>query len=88
MRAVSALFAVGVSDLLATTLGWPTANIVVGERFDVLLQDPDGFPVATIETKTPYHEATKKERQDFKERLSGYGTLQTAATGSGRDRSG
>ena len=67
-----------VSDLLATVLGWPTDKIVVGERFDLLLQDADGFPVATIETKTPYHKASKKERQDFEERLSGFGTLRHA----------
>jgi len=67
-----------VSDLLAKTLGWHTDNIVVGERFDILLQDESGFPIITIETKTPYHKATAKEHADFEERLSGYGTLHTA----------
>ncbi len=67
-----------VSDLLITALGWPTDKVVVGERFDVLLQDADGFPVATIETKEPYHKASKKERADFEERLSGFGTLRHA----------
>jgi hypothetical protein len=67
-----------VSDFLATVLGWPTEKIVVGERFDLLLQDSDGFPIATIETKTPYHRASKKERQDFEDRLSGFGTLRHA----------
>jgi hypothetical protein len=66
------------SDLLAIALGWPTEKIVVGERFDLLLQDADGFPIATIETKTPYHRASKKERQDFEDRLSGFGTLRHA----------
>ncbi|MDQ3753917.1 MAG: hypothetical protein M3371_04205 [Acidobacteriota bacterium] len=42
-----------VSDLLAKTLDWHTDNIIVGERFDILLQDEHGFPVVTIETKTP-----------------------------------
>jgi hypothetical protein len=32
-----------VSDFLATVLGWPIASIVVGERFDILLRDSDGF---------------------------------------------
>lgn len=67
-----------VSDLLATVLGWPTASIPVGERFDLILQDADGFPVATIETKTPYKKITTKERKDFEDRLSAYGTLRTA----------
>ena len=67
-----------VSDLLAKTLGWHTDNIIVGERFDILLQDQNGFPVVTIETKTPYHKATAKERADFEGRLAGYGTLRTA----------
>src|SRR5262245_54317924 len=63
-----------VSDLLSKILGWPAAKIVVGERFDILLQDADGFPICTIETKTPYHKASQKERQDFEKRLSGFGT--------------
>ena len=67
-----------VSDLLTKVLGWPAEKIIVGERFDLLLQDAEGFAVVTIETKTPYHKATKKEREDFEDRLSGYGTLHTA----------
>ena len=49
----------------SAALGWPMEKVVVGERFDLLLQDADGFPVATIETKTPYHIASKKERAGF-----------------------
>lgn len=67
-----------VTDLLAGVLRWPAAKIVVGERFDILLQDAEGFPVHTIETKTPHHQATTKERQEFEARLSGFGTLRTA----------
>lgn len=67
-----------VSDLLAKTLGWHTDNIIVGERFDILLRDAEGFPVVTIETKTPFHKASAKERMDFEERLAGFGTLRTA----------
>ncbi len=66
-----------VSDLLTKVLGWPAAKVVVGERFDILLQDADGFPICTIETKTPYHKASQKERDDFEKRLSGFGTLRT-----------
>jgi len=67
-----------VTELLMTVLWWPKDKIVVGERFDILLQDADGFPIVTIETKTPYHQASKKEREDFEQRLAGYGTLRTA----------
>lgn len=67
-----------VSDLLDQVFNWPTDRIVVGERFDIILQDEDDFPVLTIETKAPYHKATKKEREDFEKRLSGYGTLRAA----------
>lgn len=67
-----------VSDLVTGLFGWPGEKVVVGERFDIILQDADGFPVATIETKTPYRKASKKERLDFEKRLSGYGTLRTA----------
>lgn len=66
------------SDLLIGLLGWPADKIVIGERFDILLQDTDGFPIITIETKTPYHKASKKEREEFESRLSGFGTLRTA----------
>ena len=74
-----------VSDLLCAVLGWPAEKIVVGERFDVLLQDADGFPVVTIETKTPYHQSSKSEREQFEERLSGYGTLRTAVFTNGSE---
>ncbi|MBM3333502.1 N-6 DNA methylase [Candidatus Sumerlaeota bacterium] len=67
-----------VSDLLTDVLGWPKDKVVVGERFDILLLDADGYPIATVETKRPYREASKKEREDFEERLSGFGTLRTA----------
>ncbi len=66
------------SDLLEGVLGWPVKNVVVGERFDVLLLSDEVHALATIETKTPYHQASKKERADFEERLSGFPTLRTA----------
>jgi hypothetical protein len=67
-----------VSDLLGQVFNWPAGKIVVGEIFDIILQDKDGFPVLTIETKPPYHKATKKDLEDFEKRLSGYGTLRVA----------
>lgn len=66
------------TDLLSNTLGWPSKNVVIGERFDVLLVNEEDHAVATIETKTPYHQASKQERVDFEKRLSGYPTLRTA----------
>ena len=66
------------SELLEQVLDWPVKNVVVGERFDVLLLSDDDHALATIETKTPYHQASKKERTDFEERLSGFPTLRTA----------
>ena len=60
-----------VSDLLIDLLCWPAEKVVVGERFDVLLQDSDNFPVITIETKTPHHSTSKKEHADFEVRLAG-----------------
>lgn len=64
--------------LLESLFGWPADKIVIGERFDILLLDADGFPVATIETKNPRHKASKQEHEDFEKRLSGYGTLRYA----------
>ncbi len=66
------------SDLLQQTLNWPSKNVVVGEIFDLLLLNDDQHALATIETKTPYHKASKKEQKDFQERLSGFPTLRTA----------
>lgn len=51
---------------------------MIGERFDVLLLSDEDHALATIETKTPFHGASKKEREDFEERLSGFPTLRTA----------
>ena len=67
-----------VTDLLLGVLGWPSDKYVGGERFDILLLDFYGSPIVTIETKTPYSKASKKERADFENRLSGYGTLRSA----------
>lgn len=66
-----------VSELLVGLLGWPAGRVVVGERFDLRLLD-DMFPIVTIETKTPGHKSSKKEREDFEARLSEYATLRTA----------
>lgn len=66
------------SELLEGVLGWPVKNVVVGERFDVLLLSEEDHALATIETKSPYHTASKKERLDFESRLSGFATLRTA----------
>jgi hypothetical protein len=66
------------TDLIAGVLGWPQEKIMVGERFDILLKDQDGFPVITIETKAPYRKASKKEYADFEARLLEYGSLRTA----------
>jgi hypothetical protein len=65
------------SDLLQQTLNWPSKSVVVGEIFDLLLLNDDQHPLATIETKTPYHKASKKEQKDFRDRLSGFPTLRT-----------
>src|SRR5271157_384494 len=73
------------SELLEQVLRWPGKNVVVGERFDVLLLSDEVHALATIETKTPYHKASKKERADFEERLSGYPTLRTAYFTNGCD---
>lgn len=53
----------------------------------LLLSDED-HALATIETKTPYHKASKKERTDFEQRLSGYPTLRTAYFTNGPDGTG
>src|ERR1019366_9320056 len=66
------------TEVLQDVLGWPAKQTVVGERFDVLLLNNDLHPIVTIETKTPYHKATKKDRADFENRLDGFPTLRCA----------
>src|SRR2546422_3120511 len=39
------------SELLHGVLDWPTKNVLVGERFDLLLVGAGDHAVATIETK-------------------------------------
>jgi hypothetical protein len=60
-------------------------QIVIGERFDVLLVDQFNFPLQTIETKTPYHQASRAERKSFEDRLSGFGTLHYAYFSNGAE---
>ncbi|MBZ5615902.1 MAG: N-6 DNA methylase [Acidobacteriia bacterium] len=76
------------TEVLQTVLGWPPKQVVVGERFDILLVNDELHPVATIETKTPFHKATRKEKKDFEERLDGFPSLRTAyfTNGSEWDR--
>lgn len=66
------------AEFLKDTLRWPAESVVVGERFDIRLLDAEGFPVVTIETKPPGGRVTGKARGDFRDRLSGFGTLRTA----------
>ncbi|MGB3863378.1 MAG: hypothetical protein WBF32_08590 [Candidatus Aminicenantaceae bacterium] len=72
-------------DLLEKVLKWPSNKVIVGERFDILLQDSAEFPIVTIETKAPYRKASKKERKNFEDRLSGFGTLRTVYFTNGNE---
>ena len=64
--------------LLVSLLKWPTERVRIGERFDIIMTDAHGYPVATIETKAPGHTATPQERETFEARLSDFATLQVA----------
>ena len=66
------------SELLVSVLNWPGDKIIIGERFDILLIDEFNRPVATIETKAPYHISTKTEQETFRQRLSLYPSLRVA----------
>jgi hypothetical protein len=67
-----------MTDVFVGLLGWPAEQVVLGERFDLTLKDADGFPVVTVETKAPGHQATQQEHQDFEDRLADLGSLRTA----------
>ncbi|MGA3066927.1 MAG: hypothetical protein ABSF29_08785 [Tepidisphaeraceae bacterium] len=67
-----------VIDLFHHHFRWPSGLILVGERHDVLLLNESLFPVITIETKEPRHEASKKEIRSFETRLPHYTTLKYA----------
>ena len=71
------------NEFFSELLGWPGNSVVQGERFDLILRDDSGLPVVTIETKTPYHEASPKERRDFEKRLAAFPTLRYAVFTSG-----
>lgn len=66
------------SNLLVRVLGWPEDNIRIGEGFDILLLDEQDKEVVTIETKTPFHKASKEERKKFRERLAKLPRLRAA----------
>lgn len=67
-----------IHPFLTENLGWPSRNIVQGERFDILLRNAESFNVVYIETKAPARPIPAKEREDFENRIHAYGTLRTA----------
>ena len=73
------------TDFFCDLLNWPGTSVVQGERFDLILCDDAGLPVITIETKTPYHKASAKERRDFEKRLAAFPTLRFAIFTSGNE---
>ena len=73
------------TEFFSDLLDWPGTSVVQGERFDLILRDDSGLPVITIETKTPYHKASAKERRDFEKRLSAFPTLRFAIFTNGNE---
>jgi hypothetical protein len=71
------------TDLITEILGWPGPMVVQGERFDLLLQDHQSAPTITFETKTPYHQPSATEREDFVGRLPAFPTLRFGVLTSG-----
>lgn len=69
---------------LTEQLGWPVERIVQGERFDLRLNTAESLPVIYIETKSPGHMPSGKEREDFENRIASYGTLRSAVLTNGR----
>ncbi len=64
--------------LLEKVFGWPPEFMSLGEKFDILLFDPAGQPVVTIETKEPGHITTGAEYKTFLARLKHYPSLRQA----------
>jgi len=62
-----------VFELFHKELGWPVANILFGEIFDVLLLDDDLNPRINIETKKPGDGLANYD--EFIKRLPNYQTL-------------
>jgi hypothetical protein len=67
-----------ILDFLFTELGWPSTNIILGERFDILLLNEALHPVVNIETKKPRSRIIQQEKKDFLNRLAMYPTLEWA----------
>lgn len=70
---------------LTEMLGWPKEQIVQGERFDIRLHSAESHPVIYIETKAPDHSPSRKEKEDFENRIGSYGTLRSAMLTNGRN---
>jgi hypothetical protein len=71
--------------LLVSVMAWPSAKVRIGEEFDVILLDDFDKAVVTIETKEPFHRASKAEREIFAARLSKLPTLRTAYFTNGQE---
>lgn len=65
-------------SLLEKVLGWPPEFVLSGEKFDVLLLNPEDQPVLYIETKEPGHITTEGEYKPFFARLKRYPSLRQA----------
>ena len=71
--------------LLVSVMAWPSAKVRIGEEFDVILLDDFDKAVVTIETKEPFHRASKAEREIFTARLFKLPTLRTAYFTNGQE---
>ena len=70
-----------VFDLFHRDLRWPIENIVFGERYDVLLVNNEIKPMIYLETKKPGRGLA--DYKDFRNRVSGYQTIQYAVLANG-----
>jgi hypothetical protein len=67
-----------VDRFIEDLLGWPSDNVIVGERFDILCVDEQRKPVIAIETKAPGTQFTVQDFADFESRLRFHPTIEYA----------
>jgi len=68
-------------EIVHAHLRWPVANIVFGEKYDILMVDDNVKPVVYLETKRPRRGLA--DVQEFLDRLERYPTLVEAVLANG-----
>jgi len=73
-----------IVELFMDVLGWPSQNVVLGEKYDVLLLDNDIRPVIYIETKRPSIPISEGHVEEAEERAKDYFSIRYIVVANGK----